>query len=109
MRRLSGTPRPDRPDTRLTGFTNAPYFRRPSALSTSDAREALGGPGPLPTQGSHGPGRAGFRHPVRQVTVSLREVELSVRLAVLVTGTPLAPAASIPNSAVLHMSDGATI
>ena len=78
-------------------------------MSRQGSRYSLGGPGPLPTQGSHGPGRAGFRHPVRQVTVSLREVELSVRLAVLVTGTPLAPAASIPNSAVLHMSDGATI
>lgn len=76
---------------------------------STGSRYRLGGPGPLPTQGSHGPGRAGFRHPVRQVTVSLREVELSVRLAVLVTGTLLTTAASIPNSAMLHMSDGATI
>jgi len=44
----------------------------PKALPTRDANR-LGGPRGLLPQGSHGPGRADFPHPVRQFMVSLRD------------------------------------
>ena len=44
----------------------------PKASPSCDAIR-LGGPGGLLPQGSHGPGRADFPHPVRQFMVSLRD------------------------------------
>ena len=92
-------------------LARGPYDQVPRRTFTSWSRPCWahpGGPGPLPTQGSHGPGRASFWHSVRQVTVSLREVELSVRRAVMAKETLAISAASTPNSAVLRVSDGAT-
>jgi hypothetical protein len=67
-----------------------------------------GCPGPLPTQGSHGPERASFSHSVRQVTGSLREETLSVRRVAEAEETPPESAASIPSFEVLHVSGSAT-
>ena len=76
--RARSAPRLDPPRVRRSQSSIAPRVLR--GVPRSDAEGCvgcdgnwLGGPGGLLPQGSHGPGRADFPHPVRQFMVSLRD------------------------------------
>lgn len=59
----------------------------------------LGGPGRLLSQGSHGPGRADFPHPVRQVMALLRD-RSSARHEEVAEEIPRATDSCAPKSAL---------